>query len=136
MPHVDDATIADEELLLRRVRPAWIIADHNRGCWRPSKAAFQDSEDGSPMSVHLTSVLLEAGLPSTSPLGGHEGYGLVSFTAGLVRTLGQIVVRDPQPNDPAHGLVAGNKTEGRRKRIVEASVWVTPQDKPLPPEKA
>jgi hypothetical protein len=136
LPYVDDATIADQELLLRRIRPAWIIPDHNRGRWRPSKAAFQDSEDGSPMSIHLAAVFQSAGLPLASALAGHEGYGLVSFTAGVVRSLGQIVVRDPQPSDPAHGLVAGNKTESRRKRLMESSEWVIPQDQPLPAEKA
>jgi len=136
LPYVDDATIGDEERLLRRVRQGWIIPDHNRGRWRPSKAAFQNSEDGSPMSVHLAAVLEVAGLPLTAALAGHEGYGLVSLKAGLVRALGQIVVRDPLPTDPAHGLVVGNKTESRRKQMMEASEWVTPQDRPLPPEKA
>ncbi len=88
------------------------------------------------MSVHLTSVLEAEGLPASAALAGHEGYGLVGFTAGLVRTLSQIVVRDPQPNDPAHGLVVGNKTEGRRKQIVAASQWVVPQNRPLPSESA
>lgn len=88
------------------------------------------------MSVHLAGVLTAAGLPLTAVLAGHEGYGLVSFTAGLVRTLTQIVVRDAQPNDPAHGLIVGNKTEGRRKQIMQASEWVVPQERPLPPEGA
>jgi hypothetical protein len=136
LPYVDDATIADEDQLLRRVRPAWIIPDHNRGRWRPSKADFQDSEDGSPMSIHLATVIHAAGLPLSSALAGHEGYGLVGFTAGLVCSLGQIVVRDPQPSDPAHGLVVGNKTESRRKHLMEGSEWVIAQDRPLPPEKA
>jgi hypothetical protein len=136
LPYVDDVTISAEEPLLRRVRPGWIIPDHNRGRWRPSKAAFQNSDDGSPMSVHLASVLQAAGLPLTAALAGHDGYGLVSLTAGLVRSLGQIVVRDPLPNDPAHGLVVGNKTESRRKNMMEGCEWVTPQDRPLPPETA
>jgi hypothetical protein len=88
------------------------------------------------MSVHLSSVLLAAGVAPESVLASHEGYGLVRFTAGLVRSLGQVVLRDPQPNDPSHGLVAGNKTEGRRKRIMESSEWVIAQDQPLPQEKA
>lgn len=137
MPFVDDATIADDEQLLRRIYPDWIVPDYNKNCWRPTSAAFQDSRDKSPMSVHLTSELNRLGLPITNVLAGHEGYGLVWFTAQLARSLALAIVRDPQgAADPAHALVAGKKTEAVRKKLEGGSQWAIPQDKPLPPEGA
>ena len=93
MPFVDDPTISDDEKLLRRIRPDWFIPDYNLKRWRPSSAAFQDSPDKSPMSVHLASVLNAENLPVESVLAGHEGYGLVGFLARIARNCRSFRVR-------------------------------------------
>src|SRR5438132_1666293 len=117
MPFVDDPTISDDEQLLRRIRPDWFVPDYNLNRWRPSSAAFQNSPDKSPMSVHLTSVLNANNLSLDSVLLGHEGYGLARFQAQVARNLNQLIVRDPLPNDSAHALVTGEKTESRRRKL-------------------
>ena len=72
------------------------------------------------MSVVIAS---EAGEPSVV-LAGHEGYGLVAVKAGIVRSCGQIVVRDPLPGAPWHALVIGNKTHAVRSQLAKAVEWV------------
>ena len=136
MPFVDDLTITNDDQLLRRISPQWFVPDYNEGRWRPSSASFEDSPDNTPMSVHLVSVLEAAGIPSASVLHGHEGYGLVQFAASMARQLAQLLVRDPQPNEPAHVLVVGNKSRSIRRQFAMSAVWVVEPMGPLPPEGA
>lgn len=124
----NDATIEDDEVLLRRIYPgsgSWIY-DQNLGRTRPTSQAFNDHPNGSPMSVHLSSVLAHHGLESKIVLEGHEGFALVSITAGLVRQCNQVIVRKPLAGDPAHAEVIGNKTPGVRKKMARNAVWVFP----------
>jgi len=122
--YVDDPTIADEEVLLRRI-PRWHFHfDKNLGRWRPSSAAFEDHPDGSPMSVHLISVLEGCGFPVESILADHDGYVVAGIVAGFVRANGQGICRKPRDNYPAHAKVVGPKTERIRKRFAKESSWV------------
>jgi hypothetical protein len=116
--HTDDPTIPDAESLWRRVprTPQHLVWDGNRGCFRVSSAAF----DGDEMSVALAS---EAGTPDLM-LGSHEEFGVVALEAGLVRSRQQIVVRDPLPDQPAHALVIGRKTDSVRRALARAARWV------------
>lgn len=100
----NDPGVPDDEVLYRRVRnDQWNWAER-----RPSSAAFADSGDGSPMSVALRKLMLDAGLPPEDLLQGHPRFGLVSFTAGQARELGLAVTsRPPVPGEPAHGWVSG-----------------------------
>jgi hypothetical protein len=124
----DDPNIPSTDRIYRRVPPNWIVFDENVGARRPSTAAFQDSSDGSAMSVHIQTLLAQNNLEPESALAGHPSFGLVSFFAGLARELGFGIAPDPQPNDPAHGLVEGKKTEGKRKRLRAAAAWVVLPD--------
>ena len=122
----NDATIEDDEILLRRIYPGFWVYDKNLGKMRPASHAFNDHRNGSPMSVHLSSVLAEHGLESKVVLEGHEGFALASITAGLVRQCDQVIVRKPLTDDPAHAEVIGNKTPGVRKELARNAVWVFP----------
>lgn len=121
-PSVDDPTIPDADELWRRVpdTPQHIVRDQNRGCYRVSSAAFDDDADGEPMSVVLAA---EGGSPEAM-LRGHVGYGVVGFEAGLTRSRQQVVVRDPLPDQPAHALVVGRKTDSVRRALARAARWV------------
>jgi hypothetical protein len=72
------------------------------------------------MSVVLASEAVE---PEVM-LKGHEEYGVVAFTAGVARSKQQIVVRDPLPDQPAHALVLGRKTDSVRRALARAARWI------------
>ncbi len=126
----DDPTIPDDAVLWRRVPPNFYVPDERLGRSRPSSMAFENSRDGSPMSVVLASEARSV----EAVLQGHEGYGLVAITAGLARACGQVVTRDPLPEEPAHALVAGAKTSAVKKRFArEARTIVEPSAPPHQP---
>jgi hypothetical protein len=124
VPFTDDPTIINADLLLRRIPPTWWIYDEALQRKRPTTAAFDDPE----MSVALASELQSLGQPLTAPLRGHDGFALVSIDAGLARTCGQAVCKDPLPDDPAHGLVVGKKTESVKRKFARNCTWVVPPD--------
>lgn len=126
----DDATIEDDERLLRRVPPWQIVWDDNLQKSRPSSAAFDDDSQGDPMSVYLTSILNQMGYTAAHTLDGHDpGFAVAAVSAGALRDEQQVVLRDPEPGapphicDPAHALVAGKKATKRRSRIGKRASW-------------
>lgn len=125
-PYVDDPTIGDDAPLWHRVPPWHFVPDENRGGWRPSSAAFDDHPNGTPMSVVLGQEVLDANRSVESVVQGHEGFGLVSFTAGLAREKGQGIVRKPVPEEPAHAEVFGKKTRGVMRAFARGSTWIIP----------
>lgn len=127
-PYVDDKSIADTTELFRRINPEQIVQDDNTGERRPSSAAFNDSSDESPMSVALGDTLQAAGRSPESTIASYPAWGLVAITARVARDCEQAIVRDPVPEEPAHGLVAGKKTGGRKNTFKRAARWVV-----LPP---
>jgi hypothetical protein len=124
VPFTDDPTITNTDLLLRRIPPAWWVYDEALQRKRPTTAAFDDPE----MSVALASVLHDLAEPLTAPLRGHDGFALVSLGPELARACGQAVCRDPLPEDPAHGLVVGKKTESIKKKFARNCAWVVPPE--------
>lgn len=118
--HSDDPTISDEAELWRRIPPWHFVRDENTQRVRPSSAAFDDHPDGSPMSVLIAE---EAGAPNPV-LANYEGFALASITAGLARMCKQGVARDPTPNEPAHALLFGKKSNSVRKQLAKQSHWV------------
>jgi hypothetical protein len=118
----DDESIGDDSALWRRIRPDWAIYDENLGRRRPTSQAFQNRGDG-------MSVLLGAEVESPEvAVESVPGYGLVSFTAGLVRQLDQLVARDPTPEEAAHALVVGNKTGPVKRTLAESALWLIEPD--------
>jgi hypothetical protein len=136
-PYTDDESIGNACRLFRRVRSKpeiSIVWDDNLGCWRPSSAAFRNDRDGQPMSIALECELDAHGLAPASVLAGHEGFSLAYITAALARRLAQIVVKDPLPLEPAHGLVVGDKPRKVQKEMAKVAIWeVAPR---LPPPSA
>lgn len=122
----DDPTIPDDAELWRRIPPRHVYFEENLGRIRPSKAAFEDDGDGSPMSV----VLAAESAGPAAVLVGHPTYALAAITAGLARACGQRVARDPVPGEPAHAVVIGRKTDSLRRRFAREARWVVPPPTP------
>ena len=59
--YVDDPAILSDAILWRRIHPKWVVLDTNRGGVRVSSAAFDDSPDGSAMSVLLADAVESTG---------------------------------------------------------------------------
>ena len=131
----DDPTIRDECELLRRVPinpKVNVIWDGNQGRWRPSSASFKDHPNGTPMSIVLRDELDNRGREPSEVLIGHDNFALAAITAGFAREHQQRVAREPLPEEPAHGIVIGEKKKASRK-MAKAAQWVLPPDL-LPPE--
>jgi hypothetical protein len=121
----DDPAIADDVDLWRRILPQWVVKDENTGELRPSSAAFDDSPDGSPMSVVIEKIAMAQQISPAKVLNGYVGYGLCAFTAGLARALELSIATRPEVHgEPAHGFVVGKKTRSVRKKLSKASRWV------------
>jgi hypothetical protein len=76
------------------------------------------------MSVVLADLVIQSGRGPEHILHGHDGFALAEITAGLARAKAQGVIRDPLPQEPAHGLVFGNKTDSVSRALAKRSVWV------------
>lgn len=124
----DDPSIADGTLLLRRVltRPdVSIVWDDNLSRWRPSSVAFEDHRNGTPMSIVLTDTLDAMGRSYESALAGHEDtHSLAAISAGLARQCAQKVAREPTQDEPAHGVVVGQKTKKIQRKLAKAAEWI------------
>jgi len=131
----DDLSILDDAELWRRIPPAQIVLDQNHPdgpIRRPSTGAFDNSSDEEAMSVLLAAIVLEAGRTPRDTLIRFASFGLVGFTAGLVRAHEQIVVREPEPEEPAHAAVVGRKSKALKRTLARTSRWVILPDDPLP----
>jgi hypothetical protein len=126
-PFRNDPSIANDEVLLRRLHPDWIVpGEHGR--MRIASAAFKHLE----MSVLFCALLENQGRSVQDALGSYSDNSLCSFTAGLARDLGQGIVYDVDPpNDPAHGLVVGKKTQSVANHFARGAIWVIPSEPPL-----
>lgn len=122
----DDPTIEDSALLWRRVLPDWVVPDENSGGYRVSTAAFHDSsKPPSPMSVLIEHIVTATGRTGADVLRDFEGYSLCSFTAGVARSLSQLIATQPQdPSEPAHAFVVGRKPYSVQKKLSKICEWV------------
>ena len=120
----DDHTITDAAALWRRVHPSWIVRDDNAGGLRVSSAAFDDSRDGSPLSVLLAEVIAQTQRTKQDVMAGYERYALAAITAQTARACGQGIARTPEPDEPAHASVFGQKTQSNKRKMAKAATWV------------
>lgn len=139
----DDASISDDEILLRRIPPWQVYWDKQLGRYRPSSQAFDDDDEGDPMSVYLTSVMEELGLSAERTLDDQApGFGVAGILAGIVRDASQVVQRDAKPGlpihvcDPAHAVVAGAKGGKKRSKVGKKFHWVVPPPNATEPPPA
>ena len=120
-PFVDDATISDDDHVLRRIPKNQRVTDPKvPGGIRPSSGAFDDSSDGSPLSMTLASECVDP----ASLIEGFEEAGVVRVSVRELRALGQGFVRDPTDDDPAHVLVFGHKSQSFGKKAARAATWI------------
>ena len=126
----DDASIADGELLYRMVTAANTKFENGIAV-RAGTNAFQDQRPellldlGVPavaVSVYLESEMTAKGIVVADLLDRWgPRYGVASISAGQVRSIGQGVIRWPQPGHPEHGMVfalsGASKTRGQSKRL-------------------
>lgn len=124
--YADDPTILDRASLWRRI-PSWhVVYDQNLQRLRPSSAAFEDHPNGSPMSVILGDDVLQEGRTAASLMRPFPGFALAAITAGIARSCQQGVAREPLPDEPAHAVVFGRKTESVKRRLAKSANWVIP----------
>ena len=125
---IDDDSIPDDSLLYRRLHQSAIVFDHNEGDWRISSAGFEDT-NGSPMSVDLGQVIQNLDeSPVEYCLSGYPQHGLASIAAADARNLNQRVAKEPLEENPAHGVVAGPKTDSTKKKFRrQATFLVNPK---------
>lgn len=114
----DDPTIGDEERLYRRVypNPDELEADSTGTGYRPRSGAFRGE---GALSVDLSSLSTPE---ETRSRHTPSNFYVAEFSARTAREAGCVIVRDPQPDDPAHALVyglgeAGALTKSQTKKI-------------------
>ena len=120
----DDPTVADSVALLRRI-PHWHFHfDIKLGKMRPRSAAFEDDDDGDPMSVYRRDIIEAEGTAVQRVMIGHGGYALASLTAGQFRSKQQTVFPDPLPEESSHAKICGPKSESTRRWFAKQAEWV------------
>lgn len=82
--------------------------------------AFKNDHDGDATSVYLGD---EAGSPE-AVMAGHQGFGLVAVSVGLVQECGLRVVRRPEPGFSYHAVLVGPKTNAIARRLARAADWI------------
>ena len=111
----------DDDLLWRRVpdSPSFLAFDGKLGHHRVASSAFDDDRDDDPMSVFVARATSLAIV-----LHGHEGFGVVAFSAGFARSHGQIVYFSPDDGPQGHAKVAGPKSGGVRRAFARVARWI------------
>jgi hypothetical protein len=113
---VNDPTILDGDDLFRRVHPKHIVADEKSdGGFRLSTAAFTPIE----LSVDVAKETTPARC-----LDKYPEHSLVAFSAGLARSVDQIVTHAPEPDNTAHALVVGKKGNPTKRVLRDGSRWI------------
>jgi hypothetical protein len=127
----DPLAIPDDTRLLRRIDPAQIVYDANLKERRPTSQNFQDSQDGTPMSVFAENIARMAGeSPADFLKGEWSGFYLAAVTAGWMRECGQEVYPDPDNQEPddrfeSHSAVRGPKDKQKlRSKLAKGYEWV------------
>jgi hypothetical protein len=116
----DDPEIPNADRLFRRVRPNQLFAEPD-GSQRPTSAVFKNAE----LSVNIESLMVEQGRPPEDTLTGFPNEFLTAIIAGDVRAYNLRIVKDTAPpNDPAHRLILGRKTNAFANAKVRSHHWV------------
>jgi hypothetical protein len=131
-PRDDPSGIPTGTRLFRRIDPEMIVYDSNRKERRPTSQNFQDSQDGSPMSVFAENVAMAHGeIPSDFIKGRWSGWYLAAAPVESMREHSQKVYLDPHNQDaddshPSHAAVDGPKDSKTRPKLAAHYEWVIP----------
>lgn len=111
-PSVDDTSIDSDIVLWRRVNRSMLDVDSEG---RQTLTSFAFKSQGDELSMDLSTEttrerVLEAGLPEQK---------IVGIKVGVLRELGYIIVRDPEPNDPAHVLVLPKPGKSKKEKHLD-----------------
>ena len=119
-PRIDAADIPDTAILWRRVDPSMIDKVGNV----ESLQSWAYKDQNHELSVYVANettaeAVLAAGKPDQL---------VVRITAGFIRSLGYKVVRDPEPDNPAHCIIDPYpQKKADRKAMALASSWELPE---------
>lgn len=116
VPH-DHEEILQEDFVVRRISVHHIIGG------RVSSMAFQESSDGSGMSLDIEKLIEAAGLNSRDFVTNESWPAAVSFSAGQLRALGLQVGYDPLPENAFHGAAWGISSKAMQRRVKGAAQW-------------
>lgn len=106
--HPDDESITNDELLYLRIFPdSDSIQPRESGGYRPSSGSLK--RNGQALSVDLGSLSTPE---QTRDRDTKFPFHVAAFTAGIARVAGCKVVRAPEPDNLAHGLVIGSHERG------------------------
>ena len=128
----DPVGIPNGTRLFRHIDPTMIVPDKDRKEQRPTSQNFQNSRDGTPMSVFAENVAVAHGETAIDFLKGvWSGWYLVALPTEWMRQHGQKVYLDPDNQDPedwhpSHAAVAGLKDAKIRKKLAEKYEWIVP----------
>lgn len=123
---IDDATIPDSARLFHRVHLNYIVPGQS-GEARISSGLFKKKTE---LSIVIEPVLAQAGRQHGDCLRGYPLCKLVALAASICRQNQQAVARDPTPEEPAHGVVFGKKTDAVARALSSAAEWVIPNPPP------
>ena len=121
MAEVDDASIKDEALLLRRVPPAQWVYDENR----PVNGTFRADRDADQLSM----TLYETQQDVDNILRPHPTFGLVALRAKDLRAAELTITRTPENGDPNHCDVNGKPSTAKRKKLALEAIVVRAPDR-------
>lgn len=127
VPH-DHAEIRDDDGVIRRIHPHYIVQDPKVGGKKISSMAIQKSTGpGGGMSVDLLREIVEAGLDPREFVISPPFLGAIKFTAGAFRRVDLMVGFDPlPPENPYHGEVWGEFTKPKQRQLLGVAEWFVP----------
>ena len=121
-PH-DHEEISNDDSVIRRVTEHHI--NRRTGAPKLSSMLFEPSSSGSKsMSVDIEKLILDEGAdPATHVMQG-PSVGAVKIEAGTLRAQELQVGYEPLPENLCHGGVWGSFPRGKKKRLIEQSVFL------------
>lgn len=121
----DHQGIDNADKIIRRISPEHIVSDEKAASGkRVSKFAFQPSTHGNlGMSIDIEKLIIEAQINAAEFVTQPPFVGSVWFEAGFLRSKKLVVGYDPIEDNPYHGEVWGNFTDGTRKSMLRAAQW-------------
>lgn len=122
MSFVDDKTISDSCMLLRRIPDLCVKWDENRQRYRITSQAFCPVE----MSIHIEDDMRQEGKSFEDLIENQSEKNLAGISALLARDHQQEVCRHASDDSLCHGLVVGKKRKPTRKVFAKAAedYWV------------